>query len=251
MSGPGDWPVDGTGLDGWDALDPALREKAQEYATGLLWALSGRRFGTSLLTVRPCPRDRDGYRAGGVLLRPLGFASSWALAGCGCSGACGCDGGQELCLPGPVAEVVAVHVDGQEVPAGGWRLYDRQLLVRTGGLWPRRQDLALPLTAPGTWGVTYRRGTPVPVAGQIAAGALAAEFVKAWQRDSTCRLSRKVQSATRQGVSVTLVDPGQFIDQGLTGLYEVDLWLRAVNPARVSQPSSTWSPDLPQFRTGR
>ena len=141
MSGPGDWPVDGTGLDGWETLDPALREKAQEYATGLLWALSGRRFGTSLLTVRPCPRGTAGVGVRGgsslELLRPLGIASSWALAGCGCSGSCACGGGEELCLPGPVAEVVEVRVGGAVLPPAAWRLYDRSVLVRAdGGRWP-------------------------------------------------------------------------------------------------------------------
>jgi hypothetical protein len=55
----------------------------------------------------------------------------------------------------------------------------------------------------------------------------------------------------RQGVEISLPDPTELLDSGLTGVADVDLWIRAVNPSRKTHRPRVWSPDLdyPRMRT--
>jgi hypothetical protein len=174
-----------------------------------------------------------------------------AIAFCGCPGhVCTCGAsGCELSLPGPVNAVTKVVVDGQEVPAAAYAVYDRRWLVRTDGeCWPDGQDLTKADDQPGAWAVTYERGVPVTAGGKVAAGTYACEAAKAMTGDTTCRLPRRVQSLVRQGVQATFVDPAQLAKDGMTGLPEVDQWLRVVNPHRLPRDSVVWSPDLGRGR---
>jgi len=84
----------------------------------------------------------------------------------------------------------------------------------------------------------------VPLGGQIAAGLLAGELLKA-RRGGKCRLPARAQSVAREGVDVTLLDPAALYEAGLTGLAEVDQWITAVNPARLRTRPSVSSPDHP------
>jgi hypothetical protein len=249
-TGPCDWPLDTTGCKGWTDFEEATRTVATAAATEVLWALSGRRFGLCSSTVRPCRRgDRDAWlRWEPWLTLPYG---SLAISFCGCAGwSCSCmPPGCEVSLPGPVNDVTRVLVDGQVVPAAAYVVYDRRWLVRVDGdCWPDRQDLTVADDQPGAWAVTFRRGVPVPKGGQLAAGQYACEVAKAISADNTCRLPRRVQSLVRQGVQQTFVDPAQLAKDGMTGLPEVDQWLRAVNPHRLPRDSVVWSPDLDRGR---
>ncbi|MEH1014611.1 hypothetical protein V6U90_16055 [Micromonospora sp. CPCC 206060] len=249
-TGPCDWTLDTAGCKGWDGLDEAIRAVAATTVTEVLWALSGRRFGLCESTVRPCRRDDpDAWRWGEPWLTlPFG---SVVTTFCGCAGwACRCIPPRcELALPGPVHEVSRVRVDGQEVPAGAYVVQDHRWLVRVDGdCWPMRQDLTAADDQPGAWAVTYRRGVPVPKGGQLAAGQYACEVAKALANDNTCRLPRRVQSLVRQGVQQTFADPAQLARDGMTGLPEVDQWLRVVNPYRLPRDSVVWSPDLDRGR---
>jgi hypothetical protein len=94
--------------------------------------------------------------------------------------------------------------------------------------------------------VTYTYGVPAPVAGRRAARTLARELVKGWSDDDTCALPDRVQSIDRQGISIAVMDPQDFLDEGRTGLYEVDLFLRAANPDKARKPARVFSPDLPR-----
>jgi hypothetical protein len=226
---------------------------AGSVATELLWMLSGRRYGLTELTVRPCWRvddfDGDFWRLVPHLpLWPYGWAAApW----CGCSRpGCGCTRRpNEVGLAGPVHDVVQVRVDGQTVPPAGYQVYDHRWLLRVDGEnWPERQDLTAADDRPGGFVVTYRRGVPVPAGGRYAAGQLACELAKAMVSDKDCRLPRRVQSVVRQGVQRTFIDPAELARDGLTGLPEVDQWLGAVNPHRLPRDSIVWSPDLTPAR---
>jgi hypothetical protein len=154
-------------------------------------------------------------------------------------------------LPGPVASVVEVVVDGVVVDPGNYRVDNREWLVGLNGqCWPECQNLNLESPDEGTFEVTYTRGKPLPVAGQIAAGELACEFIKACA-GQPCALPANLSSLTRQGVEVTMVDPTNEVTSGLTGIRNVDLWIQAVNPNRLQARPRVWSPDLdaPRMRT--
>lgn len=114
--------------------------------------------------------------------------------------------------------------------------------------WPTCQEMSLPATQAGTFEVTYLRGKPVPEYGLWAAGLLACELIKACAPagdDCGCKLPTNVQSVVREGVSI---DMEAFVlgaggDAGRTGIPEVDLWLKMVNPYNSPTRSRAYSPD--------
>src|SRR3546814_17185264 len=85
------------------------------------------------------------------------------------------------------------------------------------GRWPTCQNMNLADGAEDTWSVTYVKGYAVPKGGQVAAGMLAVELAKAACNDKTCGLPRRVQSVTRQGVTVAVLDAFDDIDEGQIG----------------------------------
>lgn len=96
--------------------------------------------------------------------------------------------------------------------------------------------------------ITYSYGTPVPVAGKMAARKLAIEFARLWSGDELCELPQRVTSVSRQGVSYTILDNQEFIDELRTGLYEIDLFLKVANPDNARRKSRVFSPDQPRAR---
>jgi hypothetical protein len=74
------------------------------------------------------------------------------------------------------------------------------------------------------------------------------EFAKLWAGDEDCALPQRVTSISRQGVSYTLLDSQDFIDDVRTGLYAVDLFLKTVNPDKARAKSRVFSPDVPRAR---
>jgi hypothetical protein len=249
QTGPAAWPLNTTGCTGWDQINADVKTAATDVATEVMWALSGRRFGLTAVTVRPCrrscPDGADFWRLQPLLSElPFGWlAGSW----CGCT-AQECHCAPTLCevgLAGPVNAVTEVKQDGTVVPATSYVVQDHRWLVRVDGeCWPDCQDFTAGEDAPGAFVVTYQRGVPVPPGGQWAAGQLACEIAKAMTNDRECRLPRRVQSVVRQGVQRTFLDPAQLAKDGMTGLPEVDQWLGAVNPHRLPRDSVVWSPDL-------
>jgi hypothetical protein len=250
-TGPADWPLDTGCCTNWAQLDKTSRTRATAVATEILWALSGRRFGLWPVTVRParpgCTGFNDPTDSRTACYLPWG---SLIIPACGCTGGrCTCVNLYEVALPGPVHDITRVTIDGILVEAGTYLVYDHRWLVRVrNGVWPRCQDLSVPDDADGAFIVTYRRGIPVPLGGQWAAGQYACEVAKASLGDNTCRLPNRVASIVRQGVQTTYVDPTQLTRDGMTGIPEVDAWIRAVNPYRLTRDSVVWSPDLPRAR---
>lgn len=90
---------------------------------------------------------------------------------------------------------------------------------------------------------TLSIGQDPPASGITAAAFLAAEMLRgdpiyAKTTGATdARPSFRVTSISRQGVTYTFADPNTMTKEGLTGVYEVDLFLSAVNPGRArTQP---------------
>ncbi|WP_166905919.1 hypothetical protein [Mycobacterium sp. DL440] len=207
----------------------AQRNSAEDIAVQVLWALSGRQFGVCETTVRPCPDYAQGFGYGPFILTlDLGHWSNWP---CGCVGSCSVSGPRVVHLPGPVAAIMSVTVDGAVLDESDYQL-EGNALYRKGGQWPR-QDLGSPLGEPGTWSVTYGLGIPVPAGVDKLTGQLAREFLNAACGDEDeCRLPRTLVSTTRRGVT-NVFDSSKILAAGKTGLTEVDLWLAAVNPNRL------------------
>lgn len=252
-----DWPVRWT-CD-VSAESPTATGVAVSSATYVLWALSGRQFGTCQVTLRPCRKECYNDAWWNSYSMPWtsywDYADSnypWFVLGCGgCRGGCSCTQVSEVVLPSPVSSVVSVKLDGVTAPTGNYRMDNNRLLVRTDGQqWPSCNNLNKDDTQPGTWSVTALYGQPVPVMGQMAVGELACELLKA-MRGEECRLPPGVTQLTRQGVTISIPDFGNLFKDGKTGLYLTDMFLAVTNPKRLPSRSRIYSPDrILHRRTG-
>jgi hypothetical protein len=190
-----------------------------------------------------------GTSYGGTYPQPALYAGRWYNITCGsCTTGCSCSSVSEVELPGPVYDVTQVKVDGDILTEGtDYRVDDWRLLVRLGGeSWPLCNDLNLADTEDGTWSVTYRRGEPLPELGKLALGALTVEFAKLFLCSSDCKLPKPVQSLSRQGVSLTFVDPNELFQARRTGLYVPDLFINTYNPNNLRRRSQVYDIDNPQ-----
>lgn len=102
--------------------------------------------------------------------------------------------------------------------------------------------------SPSNVEVTYTYGTPPPTAGKAAARILAIELVKLYEGDDSCALPQRVTSISRQGVSYTLLDSQDFIDELRTGIYAIDLFLKTANPDKARARARVFSPDVSKAR---
>jgi hypothetical protein len=82
----------------------------------------------------------------------------------------------------------------------------------------------------------------------MAARVLALEFAKLWAGDEDCALPQRITSVSRQGVSYTILDQQDFLDELKTGLYVVDLFLKSVNPDKARAKARVFSVDVPRGR---
>lgn len=237
----------------FESGDSAVVEAAQRClnsAAEILYALSGRQFGLCESTIRPCRRTCSGS-GDGPRWTPVLSGGQWYNVSCGnCPmDSCSCTNVCEVQLPGVVHDIVNIMLDGVEVPAEEYRVDNRKRLVRLGGeCWPTCQDMNLESTEVGTWEVTYTHGKPLPESGKQALAVFAGELYLGCRGDDCCALPSRVTTVSREGVSFAMLDPMAFLDMGKTGLYMVDLWLKAVNPNARSRGAAILSPDMPQQR---
>jgi len=227
---------------------PEYATEAAQTASFLLWARSGRKFtGTTTVTERYVCAKRA-YRMGassrtygGILINgqvsniPLNDFDNYAeLVADGLSPE------SRIRLRGHfVTEIHTVrNRQGDILDPSSYYLVDHSVLQATEGV---------PWT-PCNVEVTYTYGSPIPAAGKMAARTLAIEFAKLWSGDDDCALPQRVTSISRQGVSYTLLDSQDFIDDLRTGVYAVDLFLKSVNPDKARRKSRVFSPDVPRAR---
>jgi len=140
-----------------------------------------------------------------------------------------------------VISVQAVHNSDHVVPLSDIAIFDYSYITSPDRCWRTCNDVE----------VSYTFGAPPPVLGQMAARELANQYVLALTGDDACALPQRVTQVSRQGVSWTLLDPQDFLDKGLTGIYGVDLFLRTVNPHKAQMRSRVFSPDVPRGKTRR
>lgn len=255
MDNPCDWPArfdacgalpEGQEVPATLAGLPDSGESFIQMARDYLWRWSGQRYGLCETTVRPCAEpctagvSTFGTPPGTRRWTPVLVGGQWFNIGCGrCGDTCGCGDGATLRLPGPIASVGLVTVDDEPLPPGSYYVQNHTVLIRTDGRgWP---DCGVE--------VTYTRGTPVPTGGQVAAGVLAVELAKAACDDSTCALPKRIQTVSRQGVTVAMLDSFDDVERGHTGIWIIDSWLASVTKAPTV--SRVLSPDTPSSRVRR
>jgi hypothetical protein len=243
------WPTDYADCGPCEALSslPASGiQRFEQMAAEFLWNWTGRQFGVCQVTIDLCREDctegQSTYNGGGSLSTgpvsrrwtPVLIGGTWHNIGCGnaCLDKCGC-GEETIRIPGPVDTIVAVIENGVVLDPASYHVNNYNTLVRTDG--QQWRDC-------GT-SITYTRGIPAPIGGQIAAGKLACELAKAVCGDATCALPKRVQSVTRQGVTVAMMlDQFEDLDKGKTGIWLIDSWVASV--IRPDIGFSMASPDL-------
>ena len=211
--------------------------EAVKAASYLMWALSGRKYtGATTVTERyvrfaPLINTRLIQEAAIInsrINKALSIVEPWVSAE------------TRIRLRGqPVTEIVAVrNVNGGIVSPDSYYMVDHSTLQFAEGA----------LIVPADIEVTYSYGANPPTLGKMAARRVAIEFVKLWEGDEDCALPQRVTSVTRQGVTYTVLDSQDFLEEMRLGIYEVDLFLKTANPNRAQRRSKVFSPDIPKAR---
>lgn len=224
---------------GESAESPYAFEAAQS-ASYILWALSGRKY-SGVVTVTERYRCSCNFTLGAsaLLYQPTLFGGDVYNmptdgAGCGCAGD---ESHARLRLRGrPVLDIQKVVSGGRELVPDEWALEEHSVLSALSSGW-----------SPCNSEITYTYGSRPPTAGRRAARYLAIELTKAWAGED-CSLPERVTSVSRQGVSYTILDNQDFIADMRTGVYAVDLFLKATNPDNARARARVFSPDVPRAR---
>lgn len=222
--------------------------EAAKAASNLLWALSGRKYsGTTTVTERYVCATLS-YRYGPSIrnTKPelvLGDVYNISYTDMDSYTAVTTDGlspQSRLRLRGrPVQKIHTIrNRSGVVIDENSYYLVDHSTIQAVqGSRW-----------TPCDIEVTYTYGIEPPTLGKIAARTLAMEFCKLWNGDDDCLLPQRVTSVSRQGVSYTILDSQDFIDDMRTGLYTVDMFLKSVNPDRARAKARVFTPDVPRAR---
>jgi hypothetical protein len=238
----------------WTGLSADQKAMATRLAVFTVYSLTGRQFGTLTLTLRPCnaPGLPPLYQTYPVnLINPWGtdesdsdyplYIYNGVWHNTGCRGVNCCGAACELKVPN-VVSITSISVDGATVDPSAYRVDNGCWLVRTdGACWPQCQDVGKDSGA-NVFTVTGVFGRPVPQEALDAASLLACEIGKSLA-GQPCRLPQRMQSLSRQGVSVQFPSPNTYLDRGLTGLVEVDQLVVQFNPARLAQAPTVLSMD--------
>lgn len=223
-------------------------EESAKVASNLLWAMSGRKYsGETTVTEKytctlrnnrmgPSSRTNTPILFGGDVynIPSSDFDEYSELVADGLSP----DG--RIKLRGrPVTKIHTIrNAVGEVLDPAGYYLVDHSTLhIRAGTPW-----------TPCNVEITYSYGMPVPTAGKMAARKLALEFARLWSGDENCELPQRVTSVSRQGVSYTVLDNQDFIQELRTGIYEIDLFLKVANPDNARRKSKVFSVDTPRAR---
>lgn len=258
------WPVvvPSRGTEEWAGYSAEVQEAARSLAVQTLRLLTAYQVGGCPVTLRPC---RAGcadttwaawpVAGSGSTWKPASVAGTWLNVSCGHSvGSCGCQSLDAIPLDPPVGRIDAVWLDGIELSPTDYVTVGNRLYRTDGDRWPLSQDIAAPLTQPGTFGVVYLNAWQVLGDGALAAGVLSLEYARALAPadagGAACRLPTNVTQVTRAGVTQALnaEKAATGWPTGLTGIREVDVFVSRYNPHALKVAPAVWSPDLPYAR---
>lgn len=234
--------------------DPRLEDVVLQ-ASEILYNLTGRQFaGTQNVKVRPWVPCTCGWQfayagyPGWASIYPSYPGYWWGPYGCSCQP-------PRVNLGfWPVVTINQIWYDGAAQPLGDFHLDNYRYLVRNDGL-------QFPGYANNMWAVKggpydnandgfvfevdLDYGTPVPRLLQRATRELACRLLDdCLCADNSCKVPDRVNSLSRQGVSISMFDPLDIIREGGTGIYAVDLAIKTYNPTKMQSPSFVWAPDL-------
>lgn len=223
-------------------------------ASEWLYERTARRYsGICNATVRPCRRSTSSGFNGSSIPASWswtgsvgGWLSQWGMCGCDQHSvrSCSCSWLSELTLGYyPVQQITEVRIDGAVLPSANYRLDDHRWLVRLDGQgWPCCQDLTAAPSAVNTFQVKVLYGTAPPQGGTLAAAVLAGELALSASHQE-CRLPKRLQTLTRQGVTMAILDPMTMMKDGLFGIPEIDWFVQGSNPHGLQRRASVLSPD--------
>lgn len=225
--------------------DSEFAYEACKSASGLLWSMSGRKYsGITTVTERYVCQNRifrygastNTYQAvlldGAIFNIPADEFEGGVTDGLSPE--------SRIRLRGrPVTKIHSIRRrDGVVLDPSAYYLVDHSTVQAATGI---------PWT-PCNLEITYSYGTYAPTMGRMAARTLATEFVKLFEGSDDCALPQRVTSIARQGVSYTLLDSQDFIEEMRTGIYMVDLFLKSTNPDKARAKARVFSPDVPRGR---
>ena len=146
----------------------------------------------------------------------------------------------------PAHEVFSVHYGKTPLDTSEYILFNKRFLkLSNGAIWNYACDQR---------GITveYSYGMLPPQAGILAATTLANELLILMGEGSDmnqCRIPERVRSVSREGISFDMIDPQEFMDDGRTGIWEIDLFIRTANPSRAKkQPRLLSASDPRRYR---
>ena len=225
--------------------DSEFAYEACKSASGLLWSMSGRKYsGITTVTERYVCQNRifrygastNTYQAvlldGAIFNIPADEFEGGVVDGLSPE--------SRIRLRGrPVTKIHTIRRrDGVILDPSAYYLVDHSTVQAATGI---------PWT-PCNLEITYSYGTYAPTMGRMAARTLAIEFVKLFEGSDDCALPQRVTSIARQGVSYTLLDSQDFIEEMRTGIYMVDLFLKSTNPDKARAKARVFTPDVPRGR---
>lgn len=221
-----------------DAAGQARLADSITSASELLYGLSGRKFAGELQSV-VLPQAQFEPRHVTV---PTWPSSSWGI----------CFGQPHvMCIVprsiglgrSPIVSINSVTIDDTVLDPTEYRIDDKQWLTRLPCC------VGWPMCGCGcdSFVVDFQWGQDPPQMGVDAATVVSAEMYRAKTPGMNCKLPARLTSITRQGVSMALIDPMDFIKEGKTGIYQVDMFLQAYNPARQIKPPLVFSPDISTY----
>ena len=225
--------------------DSEFAYEACKSASGLLWSMSGRKYsGITTVTERYVCQNRifrygastNTYQAvlldGAIFNIPADEFEGGVTDGLSPE--------SRIRLRGrPVTKIHSIRRrDGVVLDPSAYYLVDHSTVQAATGI---------PWT-PCNLEITYSYGTYAPTMGRMAARTLATEFVKLFEGSDDCALPQRVTSIARQGISYTLLDNQDFIEEMRTGIYVVDLFLKSTNPDKARAKARVFSVDVPRGR---
>jgi hypothetical protein len=236
--------------------DPRLEDVVLQ-ASEIIYNMTGRQFaGTQNAKVRPWVPCTCGWWYG--YAGYPGYAATYPIlpgypwgAGSGC-----------CCFPPrinlgfwPVTTINQIWYNGQAQPLTDFHLDNYRWLVRNDGLrFPGYSNNMYaekggPLDNVNdgfVFEVDLDYGVEVPRLIKRATRELACSLLNEClcADDKSCKTPDRVNNISRQGVSISLIDPLDILREGGTGIYAVDLAIRTYNPSKLQSPSFVWAPDL-------
>ncbi len=219
---------------GMTESDPRILDAIAD-ASLLLYYWTGRTYGLCTTTLRLC-------------------------RSCSCASVC-CCGVDSIDLGlWPVVNLTAVRFDGVDQDVADFHIDEFHYLVRSGEqeAWPTCTNMwaasggAFDTEEDGhVFEVEFQYGIEAPSILERAARTLACELLSSACGVGECKLPERVTSISRRGMSVEVASSQDLLQDGLTGIYSVDLAIKTLNPTKLQSPSFVWSPHLARNRNRR